>query len=289
MNIRNASTALAAAIAAIAALPAAAAEPDWNAVPATELVLFYPGVSPIEWITTGSEHGGARGLRKGERCLECHSEELADIGQLITSGEKIEPTPVVGKVGSIPVSMQAGHDGEHLYLRFRWKQPTAVADRSDPDNQVKLAMLIDGGKVAGAELSGCWQACHTDARTMPGAADGKRKYVADANLAGGVFYDLMQWTSSGATHDGHVAESRVMDGGKGLVEATGKLDGDTWTVTFKRVLAAGGEGDVSMNAGGLYNFGIAIHDGHSTGRFHHVSMGYQLGIDGNGDVTAKRH
>jgi hypothetical protein len=267
---------------------AEAAAPDWNKVPGTSLVLFYPGASPIEWIHKGTEHGGARGLRKGDRCLDCHEEELAEMGQKMASGQKIEPNPIAGKAPSIPLTMQAAHDGELLYLRFQWKQPAGGAAKQDPDNRVKLALLFDGGKVEGAELSGCWQACHTDARTMPGAADGKTKYLKGASLADGVFYDLIQWTSSGATHDGHVADRRVMDGGKSLVEATGTLDGDTWTVLFTRKLKAGGEGDVTMAPGKSYNFGVAIHDDHSAGRFHHVSMGYQLGIDTKADVTATK-
>ena len=41
----------------------------------------------------------------------------------------------------------------------------------------------------------------------------------------------------------------------------------------------GGEGDVALAAGKQYNFGFAIHDDSATGRFHHVSLGYTLGLD----------
>ena len=43
---------------------AAAANPDWSKAPGKKITVFYPGVSPIEWITKGTEHGGAKGLRK---------------------------------------------------------------------------------------------------------------------------------------------------------------------------------------------------------------------------------
>lgn len=268
----------------------AAAPSDWNAVKATEITLFYPGVSPVEWITKGTEHGGARALKKGETCLDCHSEEVAKMGQLLVSGEKIEPAPIPGKAPYINVKVQATHDGEHLYLRFSWTQPkSSGAPAMDADNPVKLTYLLEAGsKVELAELGGCWGACHGDARTMPGASDGKTKYVKGASLADGVYYDLNQWRSGeNKGYDGHIAGERVMEGGQALVSAAGTRDGDTWTVQFVRKLT-GGEGDVALETGKTYNFGVAIHDDSSIGRFHHVSLGYHLGIDAAADITAAR-
>jgi hypothetical protein len=43
-----------------------------------------------------------------------------------------------------------------------------------------------------------------------------------------------------------------------------------------------------MAPGKTYNFGFAIHDDHTTGRFHHVSLNYTLGIDAKADVTAAK-
>ena len=69
------------------ALPALAAPPDWGKVPAKAITVFYPGASPMEWITKGSEHGGARALKKGESCASCHADEAADMGKKIVSGQ----------------------------------------------------------------------------------------------------------------------------------------------------------------------------------------------------------
>jgi hypothetical protein len=265
----------------------AVASPDWNKVPSREITVFYPGVSPIEWVTTGTEHGGARGLKKGESCAACHDEETADMGQKIVTGEKLEPNPIKGKAGSIPVKVQAAEDDGNLYLRFSWKQPAGGAEKMDKDNQVKLSVMLEDNKIERANLSGCWETCHGDARTMPDAKDAnKTKYVAGADVKAGKFYDLIQWTSKGAKHDGYIADKRVMDGGKALVDAKGEKKGDEWVVTFTRKLSGGGEGDIAMARGKVYNFGFAIHDDYTHGRFHQVSLGYTLGIDVDADVKA---
>lgn len=279
---------LLAALAALVCTGSLAAPPDWAKVPAKAITVFYPGVSPVEWVTKGTEHGGARAMRKGETCASCHHDEASDMGKKMVTGQKIEPKPIKGKAGSIPVNVQAAHDGAMLYLRFSWKQPAGGADKMDKDNAVKLAFMLDDNRIAGAQLSGCWEACHVDARTMPDAKDDKKtKYVKDGNVAGGVYYDLVQWTSKGAKFDGHVADKRVMEGGKALLEAKGEKKGDEWVVTFTRKLA-GGEGDVVLAPGKTYNFGFAIHDDHTLGRFHHVSLGYTLGIDAKADIAATK-
>ena len=280
---------IAVATALAAAGAAQAAAPDWSKVPARQITAFYPGASPMEWIMKGSEHGGARALKKGETCASCHNDEAADMGKKMVSGQKLEPTPPKGKAGSIPVSVQAANDGTNLYVRFQWKQPPASGGaKMDADNQVKLAFMLEDNKIELANLAGCWATCHEDSRTMPGAKDDKKtKYVAGASVDSGKYYDIVQWKMKGKPADGYVAESRVMEGGTALVTADGKKDGDTWTVVFARKLA-GGKGDIALAPGKTYNFGFAIHDDWAAGRFHHVSLGYTLGIDAKADITAAK-
>jgi hypothetical protein len=277
-----------AAMLACGAGTALAAAPDWGKVPSKKITVFYPGVSPIEWITKGTDHSGAKGLKKGESCAACHDEEAADMGKKMATGQKLEPNVIKGKAGSIPVTVQAANDGTNLYMHFTWKEPAASGGGADKENQVKLAFMLEDNKVERANLSGCWETCHQDVRTMPNITDDKKtKYVAGGSVASGKFYDLLQWKSkANKGTDGYVADKRVMEGGKGLVEAKGEKKGDTWTVTFTRKLAGGGEGDIAMASGKVYNFGFAIHDDHAVGRFHHVSLGYTLGIDTKADITA---
>lgn len=155
---------------------------DWSTIEPAEITLFYPGQASMEWALKGSDHGGKRAFMKGDRCLECHEEEELDIGDLIVSGEILEPTPIPDKRGSIPVSIQAAHDGEYLYMRFQWEDsghvpvPFVDGGKMDPDNQMKLALMlaIDNEadpKVEYAERAGCWQSCHHDANDMPHRPD----------------------------------------------------------------------------------------------------------------------
>jgi hypothetical protein len=278
-----------------AGLHAHASEPDWDTIEPTDIMLFYPGIASIEWVLGDlridrERHQGSRVFRMGDRCIECHLEdveELVDIGDAIASGERMEPAAIDGKAGSIPATVQAAFHEDTLYLRFRWRQPSATGGpKMDAENPVKIGFMLDAGKVEYADQGGCWASCHADVRSMPDGDENRTKYVSGGSLATGVFYDLLQWRSGeDKAYDGHVAEQRVMEGGKALEGARGKLDGDTWTVVFKRRFA-GGEGDITLEPGGVYNIGVAIHDDHAAARFHHVTMGYTLGLDADADIVA---
>ena len=151
---------------------------DWNSIKPTKVTLFYPGQASFEWVQTGKDHGGARPFTKGgDRCSTCHAKELADMGEKIVTGKKAEPTPIPGKRGHIDVKVQAAHDDTNLYLRFQWPNgkhtpaPFVDGGKMDPDNQVKLAMMIAGTGIERVEQAGCWTTCHHDSRYMPHAPD----------------------------------------------------------------------------------------------------------------------
>ena len=159
-------------------------------VPAIEMVLFYPGQASIEWVFNGRDHGGARAVRKiNDRCAECHKGEEADMGAKIVGGEKAEATPIPGKRAAIPVTLQASHDGTNMTLRFQWPDaehtpaPFADSGKMDPENQIKLAVMFDDGKVEMAGYAGCWATCHHDSRYMPDAP--KADAIAAAGEVGG--------------------------------------------------------------------------------------------------------
>jgi hypothetical protein len=266
------------------------AAPDWSKVPQRKITLFYPGQASLEWVMNKPDHSAVPDMVDKKRtCAKCHEGDASQIGDKIVAGKPVgisktvlEPTPPVGKAGFIPVVFQAAHDDKKIYFRFEWVSPKTGANKLDPKNEVKLALMFDGGStVEGAELNGCWATCHTDLRSMKDAKDDKTtKHIKNADLASGKFMDLIQYRSGEKKPvDGYVAEARHMEGGKALLKAEGKKEGGKWIVTFERTLAGGGKGDHVITAGKVYNFGFAIHEDYANARFHYVSLGYQFGLD----------
>ena len=148
---------------------------DWDAVAAADVTLFYPGQASFEWVQNGKQHGGARPLTKGgDQCSTCHARELETIGNKIVGGtENTEPTPIPGKPGVINATVQAAHDGENLFIRMQWPEsphapvPFVDGGKMDPDNPVKVAMMITGTGIEMGEQVGCWATCHADNSYMP--------------------------------------------------------------------------------------------------------------------------
>ena len=314
-------------ISAMLSAPAFAA-PNWSKVPSTKVPVFYPGQSGLEWVLTKKDHSASNQiLDKKRACVKCHDTDAVEIGDKIAAGKPVgnlrQPLDAAvpkGKAGSIPVTVQAAHDGNKIYLRFEWDALKSGGDKKmDPKNDMKLTVMFEDNKVEFADRGGCWATCHEDLRGMPDANDaakshakakalgwndGVTKYIKEsrtdlvltgnsrggwdklksdaeieAALKEGKFMDLMQFRSKEKAIDGYVLETRHMDGGKSLIKADGKKSGKHWTVVFERTLAAGGKGDHTIAAGKLYNIGFAIHDDNADGRFHHVSLGYTLGLD----------
>jgi cytochrome c-type protein NapC len=147
---------------------------DWNAVASADLKLFYPGQASFEWVQNGKFHGGARPLTKGgDQCTTCHAKELDTIGNKIVAGGELEPTPIPGKRGVIDATVQAAHDEENLYIRLQWPDaghspaPFVDGGKMDPDNQIKVAMMITGTGIELGDQVGCWASCHADNSYMP--------------------------------------------------------------------------------------------------------------------------
>lgn len=177
----------------------AAAPTDWSGIEARIVKLFYPGQSSYQWVR-GNEHKKAFSkVRKGESCLSCHEEEEADIGELIVAGERLEPTPIEGKSGSIDLLVQAAYDAENAYMRFQWKTGNSApgiahsnwafdakgwqsygGSRLDDDvmngdqpaiQEDRLTLMIDDGSVPMFAEQGCWLTCHDGMADMQNEAN----------------------------------------------------------------------------------------------------------------------
>ena len=267
------------------------AAPDWSKVPARKMNLFYPGQASLEWVMNRPDHSAVPDIVDKKRsCAKCHEGDANEIGDKIVKGVAVgssksvlEPTPPKGKVGFIPVTFQAAYDADKIYFRFEWVPPPNGDKKLDLKNEVKLTMMFDGGgTVEGSNLNGCWATCHQDLPSMKNAKDDKKtKYIKDADLGAARFMDLIQYRSGKGEKavDGYVGASREMDGGKSLIKADGKKEGNKWVVTFERSLAGAGKGDHTIAAGKVYNFGFAVHEDYTNARFHYVSLGYQFGLD----------
>lgn len=255
------------------AAPFAHAAPDWNKVPKRDINVFHPGVTPIEWINKKSDHSGTAGLKKGESCVGCHEEKgTLNFNFKRLADKELEPVGAP-KTAMYPVAVQAAYDAANLYIRLTFKAPAGGVDKGDKDNEVKATVMFPDAKVSQAAQVGCWAACHADARTMPGAAGKKTKYTKEGS------YELMQWKSAKGAKavDGTVTGERKMDGGTLGAKAEGAKAADTYTVIFTRK---------NPGEGKTIPFGLAIHGDHASGRFHHVSLGYTLGVGADGDVKA---
>ena len=187
----------AAALATHAAWATDPAMIKWAEVPTTELTLFYPGQSSYEWLRSPAHKGAARSVAAGDACVSCHDEADAEkeIGDKLVKGGRLEPTPVAGKNGHVPLKVQAAYDEKNAYLRFQWKTSNAyggtehqylrydgkdwkvhgypkldkvVQDGKQPGiYEDRMSVMIDDGKVPGFAQQGCWLTCHDGERDMP--------------------------------------------------------------------------------------------------------------------------
>ncbi len=185
------------AFAAQAAIAADPATINWSAIPVTQVGLFYPGQSSYEWLRSSAHKGGATKVKAGNSCVSCHDEKDAekDMGDVLVKANRLEPTPVPGKPGSVDLKVQAAYDATNAYLRFQWKTANPypgtehqylrfdgkewkvhgypkldkiVQDGKQPGiYEDRMSVMLDDGKVPGFGQQGCWLTCHDGQRDMP--------------------------------------------------------------------------------------------------------------------------
>jgi hypothetical protein len=288
---------------------------DWSGVQGKDVVVFYPGQASFEWALTQSDHSGNKKFREGKNCRDCHGGEEADMGALIVSGKKLEPTPIAGKRGSIRVNVKTAHDADNLYFRLEWPDaPAPAGPKMDPEHAIKATVMISNGAVAAAKRAGCWASCHDDMIGMASAPAGKEitKYLVRSRtsvtrqgggenfkpaaelekmMADSEYLEFWQARgnpgSAGSPADGHILERRVMEDPP-VVNASAELADGVWTVVLSRKLSGIGGPHQDIVPGTVYHIGFAIHDGFAAHRFHDVSFEHTLVLDqGSADFVAR--
>ncbi len=104
--------------------------------------------------------------------------------------------------------------------------------------------------------------------------------------AAGTAMELMRYRSGGAPEHGLVVADRTM-AGLSPIEASGTVDGDSYTVVIARALKASAPGEVSFEPGKKYVVSFALHEDFTASRFHHVSLAYEFSLGGEGEIVAK--
>jgi len=168
---------------------------DWSSIPIHTVKLFYPGQGGYDWLRSPDHKRAYQKVKRGDACVSCHEGEEQDIGNLIVSGERLEPAPISGKNGWVDLNVQVAYDAENAYFRFQWKtkmdRPGQMHDyvrfdgekwssyggpRSSKDvrsgaqpplYEDRLALMVDDGSVPLFQQQGCWLTCHRGMRDMP--------------------------------------------------------------------------------------------------------------------------
>lgn len=264
---------------------------------ARELILFQPGQSSWEWLLVPASHAGSKRIRDGRTCLSCHEDEEKAIGELIASGEKLEPQPISGMPGFISMSLEAAYDDENVYLTMNWLD-APPGNWGDADAATQVTISIGSPELNIAPIAGCWAACHSDQSGMsdPAAGTELTKYLPgsrnrmtrtgggsdirttaelDTELAEGRYLEYWQvvLTDDGlqSVGDGYFLDGRVANDDSAAT-ATASSSDKKWMVEIVRPLKPAGKSRHALSEGVEYTLGVALHQNHASGRYHYTSF-----------------
>lgn len=302
--------------------PAEASEPDWQKIPKSEVLLFYPGVASWEFLNGDDHRLGGREIKKGKKdCRHCHmnkesgldlkaAEIAAGSMKMKRSHNPFEPEPVAGKKGVISAIVQAAYDADYAYVRVEWDSKGAGwKKKGEPD---RVSIQMNRAEPAFSRY-GCFLTCHNDASTMPESPS--RRAVAANPLFNGredvrlyAYYARVSWSSPLPGNDARMKsglidlKSMEFEGGKATASdgwvfddrdweekdgpGTGTWSNGKYSAVFKYRLRSNDRFDVNINEGDSVPIAIAIHDEGSTKRKHHVSFPVVIGLGASGEVRA---
>lgn len=265
---------------------------DWGKVNGKQVPLFYPGQASWERLLTHSSHKiGARKIRSGMSCRDCHNDEEDELGStLAKGGHDLAESAATLTHTSIAVEVKAAYESGNLHLRLSWPAEENV--------EASFSMMLGDDSYSSTAQVGCWAACHDDTRGMPSGGEAMlTKYLSrsrtentstgggvsykDADelaalLAQGQFLELWTISSAGVGKRGYVLEQRQYL--QPSILPLVKLEGGQRIIEFSRPLSTSEPGEIPLQLGGIYYFGLALHENGAEGRMHLVSFGYSLAI-----------
>jgi len=289
-------------------LPAMTSEINWDNIKAESITLFYPGQSSWEWLLT--KHSAAKSVRKGAPCLECHEDEEADMGKIIVSGKKLEPSPIKGKPGSVKIKLKTAYDKENAYFQVQWKE-SQFSSGNTGKYKTKVTLMLGDKSVKEYPVAGCWGVCHDDASNMKSFKKGDKKrqlYTSASRVkikrtgGGDALVDedaleemleekrfLEYWqhridakSKSNLSH-GYILEKRHKLK-QTKFNSTSTVKNGIRTVIFSRKRNKNGPGLIPLEEDHQYTLGIALHEDFVSGRQHYVGFGRSFSLGGNDSV-----
>ncbi|MCA0405502.1 MAG: ethylbenzene dehydrogenase-related protein [Proteobacteria bacterium] len=114
----------------------------------------------------------------------------------------------------------------------------------------------------------------------------KSKEELAALAKDGSAMEFLRWRAHEAPEHGLIVADRHA-GGLSPIKASGALNGETYVVVIARPLKGAAPGEITFEPGKKYVFNIALHDDFANSRFHHVSLAYELALDGEAEFVAK--
>jgi len=285
------------------------ASPAVSVAAEQEVILFQPGQSSWEWLLVPSSHDGGKRMREGKNCLYCHDGEEKTIGNLIASGEKLEPAPIDGMPGFVQMKLDASYDENMLHLTLKWQSPEMSQPAGDESESTHLTVMLGTPALSVAPIAGCWAACHSDLPGMPDAQPGSTltKYLpgsrtkmtrtgggsdirAEAELTSqmneGQFLEYWQVVLDGGelitATDGYFLEARAVNEDTAIT-AEVKSNGSDHAVEITRPLNPSGPQRLALKEGEEYTLAIALHENHASGRHHLTSFPLRF-VLGSGDA-----
>lgn len=282
------------------ALPALAGDQsvNWQNAPKHTVVLFYPGLASWEKLLISATHDGAKGVRAKQRCTSCHAGNETQIGERISHASEHRFYRKQQQIASVEAKLQIATDTQAIH--FRVELPAIDSGQ--------LTLMIDDGSYAHAALSGCWSACHDDARGMASAGSlDLSKYLSASRTnntqTGGAdsfksadalqaLHDDKQFMEMLGVHfsansvqplEGYVLEARHFN--KAPQQAASvQQHGKQLLIELSRPLAGNTDWRKAIRKNGSYSLALAWHPNDAHGPEHLVSFGIDFQLDDAGNI-----